>query len=87
MAELGGVLAIVAADSDDFRRAHGEGEFGFGEGDVIDALGAEIFHVSTDLFGRGDEQAGDFFAAGDGFYESVVDVSVGVEAAIFHEGY
>src|SRR5450755_747384 len=84
MAELSGVLAVVAAYAHDLCRLHWRKQRRFGERDPIHAAAGKAFHVAIATLRRLRKKTGDFVLARDGLDQAVVGGIVEFESAVFH---
>jgi len=80
------VLAIVAADTDNFRRLYRREQRGLRERDAVHATAGKAFDVAIAILRRLEEQARDFVfvIARDGLDHAVVSGTVEIKSAIFH---
>jgi len=84
VAEFGGMLAIVAADADDFRRLDRRQERGLREREAVHAAAGQAFDVAIAGVRRLEEQASDFVITGCGLDQAVVGGTVEKKSAVFH---
>jgi hypothetical protein len=85
VAEFGSVLAIVATDADDFRRAYRRQQRCLCERDAVHAAAGKAFDVAIAILRRLEEQASDFVAARDRLDQAVVGGTIEFESAVFHQ--